>query len=215
MITASMPPGQDPDAFAFSLHRLAIDTGAFAPFFARLPIDRFIDGRFRRRRLSRFRGAGDFVHLPHAAFMQSDYVNTLLGNIQREYDELEDALIVHPAFRALLRSFAGFFATSEDTVLGVHQIRIVCAHDQSGEPAPEGVHQDGFDWVGIFCIARVDVVGAQTQLFDDRAQPPIFSKALAPAEAVFINDRRIFHYTTPVTPSGPDQGHRDVFVITA
>ncbi|MBA3684532.1 MAG: 2OG-Fe dioxygenase family protein [Planctomycetes bacterium] len=207
-----MPPGQD---FDFSLHRLPLAVGALAPFFARLPLDRFIAGTFRRRRLSRFRGAGAFEHLPHAAFMQSAYVNRLLGNIQREYEELEDDLIAHPAFRALLTIYAEFFATGPDTVLGVHQIRIVCAPGQSGEPAPEGVHQDGFDWVGIFCIARAGVLGAQTQLFDDLRGEPIFSKALAPGEAVFVNDRRIHHFTTPVTPSADAEGHRDVFVITS
>lgn len=201
--------------FTFSLHHLDLDLAVFAPSFARLPADHYVEGDFRRRRLSRFQGAEPFVHLPHQAFMQSDYVNRLLGNIQREYEELDDELIAHPAFHALLKTYCTFFGTRADMVLGVHQIRIRCADDLQGQPAPEGIHQDGFDWIAIFCIARQGVEGGLTQLFEDPHQPPVFSKALRPGDAVFVNDRRAWHYTTPVTPSGPGEGHRDVFVITA
>lgn len=201
--------------FTFSLHQLDLDLAAFAPAFDRLPPDHYITGDFRYRRLSRFRAAAPYEHLPHQTFMQSGYVNRLLGNIQREYDEIEDSLIAHHAFRTLLDTYTAFFGTTAAMVLGVHQIRIRCAGDHTGEPAPEGIHQDGFDWIGIFCLARQGVEGGLTQLFDDPHQPPVFSKALRPGDAVFVNDRRTWHYTTPVAPSGPGEGHRDVFVITA
>ena len=187
-----------------------------APSFARLPVDPYIAGAFRRRRFSHFIGRADALRrLKHTAFYQSQQVNRYLGGVRREYEELEDELIATAAFRALVAEFHEFLrldgATSE---LGVHQIRIVCTPDLQGDPAPEGVHQDVFDHVGIFCVARDNVVGAQTRLYRPKAEA-IFARELRPGEALFVNDREVFHYTDPVRPAVPGEGHRDVFVFTA
>ncbi len=45
------------------------------------------------------------------------------------------------------------------TEMGIHQIRVVASKDEQGEPAPEGIHKDGFDYVGIFCINRDGISG--------------------------------------------------------
>jgi len=196
----------------------SVDLPAIGSFFQDLPRDHYIDGDFRRRRLSRFRrGAEDFEQLPHQAFMQSDYVNRLYGNIQRDYQELEDELVALPAFRAILERYVDFFGIEPgaETVLGVHQIRIVASPEEGGEPAPEGIHQDGFDHLAIICVARDGLVGGETRLYRDPEGAPIFSSALRPGEGVFVNDRAVYHYTSPLAPSADGEGHRDVFVITA
>jgi hypothetical protein len=203
----------------FELHRLppAASLDTLAPFFDDLPLDHYITGSYRRRRLSRFRGpAAALEHLPHQDFMQRDYVNQLLGNIQRSYAELDEALIEHPAFRAFIGGVQDFFGFDPaTTVLGVHQIRITCTRDEQGEPAPEGVHQDGFDFITICCIARAGVEGAATEFYLDPKGEPIFHQELQPGEVAYCNDRTIYHYTTPIHPTGEAPGHRDVFVITA
>jgi len=207
------------DDLTFELHHLpeTVDLAAVAPFFDDLPSDHYVDGDYRRRRLSRFRGPADaLAHLPHASFMQSGYVNELLGNIQREYAELDEALIGHPSFVAFIAAIQDFFGFDPaDTVLGVHQIRITCNDEEQGEPAPEGIHQDGFDYIAICCIAREGVVGAKTELYTDPDGEAIFSRELQPGEIAYCDDRAIYHYTTPIHPAGDAPGHRDVFVVTA
>jgi hypothetical protein len=185
--------------------------------FAGLPLDPYIEGKFRLRRFSHFTGPADrLVRLKHTAFYQSQAVNRYLGGVKREYAELEDALIALPAFRALIAEYHEFLRLDPATTeLGVHQIRIRCTPDQVGDPAPEGIHQDGFDYVGIFCVARDNLVGATTELYRPKDAPPIFRRELSPGEAVFVNDREVFHYTDPVRPRAGGEGHRDVFVITA
>ena len=211
----AMPPRTD---FEFLLDRFpAADLASFAPFFALMPVDPYIQGHFRRRRFSRFVGAGEHFHrLRHTAFVQSRDVNYLAGGVRREFAEVEDGLVALPAFHALVDEYVRVIGLdAERSELGIHQIRILCSPEFAGDPAPEGIHQDGFDYVGIFCIARDNVEGADTQLFRSKDTPPIFHRTLQPGEAVFANDRRVFHYTTPVHPATPGEGHRDVFVITA
>jgi hypothetical protein len=187
------------------------------PWFADLPIDPYIQGHFRRRRFSRFIGRpGQLKHLPHHSFEQSRSVNYLLGGVKREYQELDRGLYDSEAFRVLIQAYIDHLGIDPlVTEMGVHQIRILCTPDMEGDPAPEGIHQDGFDYVGIYCIDRDNVTGANTHLYRDKAQPPIFSRELQPGEAVYVNDREVFHYTDPVHPRVAGEGHRDVFVITA
>jgi hypothetical protein len=198
---------------------------ALRPYFDRMPLDPYINGHFRRRRFSHFLAPKDPGHgfdvdhlkrLDHTFFLQSRNVNYLAGGIKREFAELEDGLLQLPIFAAIVRTFIDFFdIDAAKREFGVHQIRILCSTEFSGDPAPEGIHKDGFDYVGIFCVERHDVVGANTLLYRDKDGPPIFSRALQPGEVVFTNDRTVFHFTDPVRPSGTLPGHRDVFVITS
>jgi hypothetical protein len=194
-----------------------LDTGAFAPSFENLPVDPYIKGTFRRRRFSRFTGTPSHLHrLEHKYFVQSSKVNKLAGDIKRDFPELEDNLKDLPEFQRIVDAFVDFSKIDPMvTEMGVHQIRIVASKNEQGEPAPEGIHQDGFDFVGIFCINRADISGGETHLYREKEGAPIFDKVLQPGEFVMVNDRTLYHYASAVAPIGDQQGVRDVFVITA
>ena len=204
--------------FDYKLQMLsALNTEAFGPAFDNLPIDPYIQGTFRRRRFSRFTGTpGNLQRLEHKYFVQSAKVNQLAGGVKRDFPELEETMVELEEFQTLVASFVDF--TKIDpmvTEMGIHQIRIVASKDQQGEPAPEGIHQDGFDFVGIFCIKRDAISGGETHLYRAKDQPPIFAKVLVPGEFVLVNDRELFHYASAVAPTGDKEGVRDVFVFTA
>ncbi len=205
-------------AFDYKLEMFAgLDANCFAPFFDNLPVDPYIQGQFRRRRFSRFTGTPENLHrLEHKYFVQSSQVNKLAGGVKRDFPELEDHLIELGEFQRLIAAFVDF-SKIDPLVreMGVHQIRIIASKDEKGEPAPEGIHQDGFDFVGIFCIKRHAISGGETHLYRAKDQPPIFDKVLQPGEFVMVNDRTLFHYASAVAPVGDAEGERDVFVITA
>jgi hypothetical protein len=204
--------------FDYKLQRISnINSAAFDSFFANLPLDPYIQGKFRRRRFSRFQGPPEsLIRLEHKYFEQSSAINKLAGGIKRDFSELEDQLVCLPEFQMLVSRFVDFSKIeSEISEIGVHQIRIVASPGEVGEPAPEGIHQDGFDFVGIFCIGRRNLIGAETHLYEDPDQPPIFAKELQPGEFVLVNDRRLYHFTTGIQPIGTEEGTRDVFVMTA
>jgi hypothetical protein len=204
--------------FDYKFQRISnLHSSLFEPFFSDLPLDPYIQGRFRRRRFSRFLGPPEnLTRLEHKYFEQSSAINKLAGGIKRDFPELEDQLVRLPEFQMLVSRFVDFSKIEmETTEVGVHQIRIVASSGEIGEPAPEGIHQDGFDFVGIFCINRQNLLGAETHLHEDPDQPPIFAKELHPGEFVLVNDRRLYHYTTGMKAVGTVEGSRDVFVMTA
>lgn len=184
--------------------------------FEDLPKDPYLTGGYRFRRFSRFEVVeGQLKQLPHSLFYQSDAFNALLGNIQRDYAELDDALIQLDGFKRAVMTFWDFCQRcSPLNTIGVHQIRITASNQEQGNPAPEGLHQDGVDMVGVLCIDRTNIVGGETQLYPSQQSSPIFQKILNPGELLVFNDHQFFHFTTPVKPAGDGIGTRDVFVFT-
>jgi hypothetical protein len=204
-------------AFLFTLRKVnSINLEGFKPFFSNMPIDPYIKGNYRSRRLSRFTVSGDqLTKLPHGYLFQSKEYNPLLGDIKREFAELDDALIELDIFRNLVLAFSDSCKLHPEAEIGVHQIRTICSSDNLGNPAPEGIHQDGTDFIGIFSVDRDNIQGGETHLYTAKKEKPVFSKILNPGELLLVNDHDFFHFTTPIKPQIDAQGSRDVFVLTS
>jgi hypothetical protein len=187
------------------------------PFFDRLPADPYLAGHYRFRRLSHFKIDGDrLTKLPHRLLFQPKYINPLLGDVVREYAELEEESIKLPEFQKIVWEFFQFSQLcTEHQEIAVHQIRTNASPTEIGNPAPEGIHRDGVDLVGIFSVHRAGVAGAETHLYTDKEGSPVLSKVLSPGEFLVFQDDRYFHYTSPVSATTVGTGVRDVFVFTA
>jgi hypothetical protein len=204
-------------AFLFTLRKVnSINPEDFKEFFSNMPIDTYIKGNYRSRRLSRFTVSGDqLIKLPHGYLFQSKEYNPLVGDIKREFAELDDALIKLDIFRNLVLAFSDSCKLHPEAEIGVHQIRTICYSDNLGNPAPEGIHQDGTDFIGIFSVDRDNIQGGETHLYTAKKEKPVFSKVLNPGELLLVNDHDFFHFTTPIKPQIDAQGSRDVFVLTS
>jgi hypothetical protein len=147
---------------------------------------------------------------------QSKQYNPLLGDVVREYDELEDDLIQLEDFQRLIWEFFQFCQLcSTSNEVAVHQIRTTASSEKLGNPAPEGIHRDGVDVVGIFSVDRQGIGGGETHLYKTKNDHPVFSKVLNPGEFLVFRDDQYFHYTSPVNTTTTKQGTRDVFVLTS
>ncbi|NER92269.1 MAG: 2OG-Fe dioxygenase family protein [Symploca sp. SIO1B1] len=187
--------------------------------FDSLPLDRYIKGSYRYRRFSRFSVSGsNITRLPHANFYQNLNDNKLLGGIQRSYQELKQDLVRERDFVSLLIKFSSYCQTQSDIQsmeIGVHQIRITCSSGQSGNPTPEGIHRDGVDTIGILCVNQHEIKGGITSLFYPDKESLTFKSKLNPGELLIVNDKQLWHYTSPITPvTLSDPGFRDVLVMT-
>lgn len=204
-------------AFLFTLRKVnSINTEGFKSFFNDLPIDPYIKGNYRLRRLSRFTVSGDkVIKLPHGHLFQSKEYNPLVGDVKREFAELDDALIELDIFKNMILAFTDSCKLHPEAEIGVHQIRTICSLDNLGNPAPEGIHSDGTDFIGIFSVNRENIQGGETQLYAAKKEKPIFNKILHPGELLLVNDHEFFHFTTPIKPLTDAQGIRDVFVLTS
>jgi hypothetical protein len=203
--------------FLFTLTKvISINTEGLKPFFDNLPIDPYIKGKYRFRRLSRFTIAEDkLIKLPHGYLFQSKDYNPVVGDIRREFAELDDALVELDIFQKLILEFSSYCNLHPEAEIGVHQIRTTCFPDNFGNPAPEGIHRDGTDFIGIFAVDRQNIQGGETHLYMARKEKPVFNKILHPGELLLVNDHELFHFTTPIKPIVDAPGSRDVFVITS
>ena len=204
-------------AFLFTFKKVnSVKIESIKPFFRTLPVDPYIKGNYRLRRFSRFTVLGnELIKQPHGYFLQSKDYNPLMGNIKREFEELDDALIELDEFKKLVLAFSDSCKLHPEAEIGVHQIRITCSPQNYGNPAPEGIHRDGTDFIGILAIDREHIQGGETHLYVTRKEKPVFSKILNPGEMLLVNDHEFLHYTTPIKPASELVGTRDVFVMTS
>ena len=197
----------------------SVDIGVFEKYFENMPYDPYVKGNFRKRRFSSIKKDhfGKYEILPHKTFTQSSDVNDLLGDVVREYEEIEPELINSQNFQEVVDGFVKISGiNSYIQEIGIHQMRIMCSEYIKGEPAPEGRHQDGFDVIGIFCARRVKVEGGISELFLGKEdEEPILEKMLEENELLVVNDREVFHNATKLSPVDMELGYRDVFVFTA
>lgn len=152
--------------------------------------------------------------LEQSGFFQSKEINQYAGGIQRVFQPLS----VH--FREWVTELILSVRTqplfSDNAyAIGVHQIRITAEGGHLGYPVPEGPHQDGFDLVSIHCLNVSNVDGGTTSLFEGSAQGRLlFSEKLEEGMGVIVNDREVFHYTSPIQSISGAIGFRDMCVIT-
>jgi len=204
-------------AISFGLEKIShIQLEGFKSSFTTLPVDPFIKDKYRFRRLSSFRISGhQLIQLPHGCLLQSKDYNPISGDLKREFAELDDDLIALAEFKQLLIEFSDRCKLQSGVSIGVHQIRTTCSPANFGNPAPEGIHRDGCDCIGIFSIDRQNILGGETHLYAARREKPVFKKILNPGELLLVNDLDYFHFTTPIKPLSEGKGTRDVFVLTS
>ncbi|WP_049623590.1 2OG-Fe dioxygenase family protein [Frateuria defendens] len=198
----------DWDAFAASWNELAPDI-----YLAAL-------GRHRRRRYAVFSaGDGELRRAPHQPHYQSLSYNQLQGDIERWFEPIRPAVADGASLRRILAFSREFFGTLSPQVrrwhIEVHQFRIEARPDEAGEPTPEGVHRDGVDYVLVLLVDRHNIERGTTTIHAaDGTELGSFTLA-RPLDAALVDDARVFHGVTAVTPKDPTQpAHRDVLVVT-
>jgi hypothetical protein len=201
------------------------DWDGFAASWNDLGVDTYMadGGRYRRRRYAAFSAGGDGIrrkaHQPH--YQSRDY-NLLNGGIARWFEPITPSIGAHPALLAILAASQGIFtactpadARPRNWHVEVHQFRIEARSGQPGQPTPEGLHRDGVDWVLVMLVRRQNVTSGETSIHDlQRRHLGSFTLA-EPLESALVDDDRVYHGVTPVTPIDASQpAYRDVLVAT-
>ena len=199
------------------------DWAAFVASWNELPPDAYLaaHGRHRRRRHATFSvsAAGEIQREPQQPHYQSAHYNALQGDIQRWFEPIQPALADGPSLhRILLFSqtlFGSLAPATREWHIEVHQFRIEARAGEAGEPTPEGSHRDGVDYVLVLLIDRANIESGTTTIHDG-AGTLLGSFTLTHAlDAALVDDARVWHGVTPVTPFDPQQAaHRDVLVVT-
>ncbi|WHN65191.1 2OG-Fe dioxygenase family protein [Cysteiniphilum sp. QT6929] len=158
---------------------------------------------------------GEISVSPHSeVFHQSKKLNKYQGGIDRSFPLIEMDIAKKVASDIIMAHIYPRLPAC-DYHFGIHQIRIYTNDEVTGKPAPEGVHQDGFDYVTVVCVDMQNITGGNSLLVDiNKHQHIHVNQALKEGEMFLFNDRKYAHYASPIVPLLPGAGHRDVFVIT-
>jgi hypothetical protein len=179
------------------------------------PFDEYMGNGTRYKRFSQYKMAWSeasgwgFELLPHRDYTAFKDFNPVGGGIRRKYEP------INVDFTSLIRAGAEAIPldTSETWQINVHQNRTRATPEKPGVLTPEGVHQDGHDYVMIAILRRLNVAGGETRLWDLGATQTVWTGILQPGQAVLLNDRAIAHDVTDVLPANGQPGHRDILIV--
>ena len=226
------PLGRDGFAFVRAPQMRAIleaaglgDWEGFARSWDDLGLDTYMadGGRYRRRRFAAFSASAEGARRkPHQPHYQSRDHNRLNGGIARWFDPVTEDATGHPAMRAILDTCRALFDGLTPPELRpaswhveAHQFRIEAKPGEAGRPTPEGMHQDGVDWVLVLLVRRENVASGETSIHDLARRRLGEFTLTEPLDAALVDDGRVFHGVTAVQPLDPGRpAYRDVLVVT-
>lgn len=201
--------------FDYSLE-LNNNTDTIKKYFNKLDIDKYYENeRYRAYSLlkicdNKLEIMGD---LP---FFQSSSLNSYNGDNLRAYKNIDTGLVENDEFKNLINIFNKKISKEYGYIneyINIHQIRVQ-AKDYNINLIPEGIHQDGYNLIGIACISRENIEGGENNIYDNEKQV-IDNRKLEEGDMVIINDNKLFHEVTDIKIKDTKySGYRDIFVFT-
>lgn len=78
----------------------------------------------------------------------------------KKYNQVTNYIL--EKFQKIVREFGDFCKLhSTSNEISIHQIKTTTSSTQIGKSASEGIHRDGVDVMGIFCVNRQNIEGVQ------------------------------------------------------
>jgi hypothetical protein len=165
--------------------------------------------KFRLRRYGRYYWSpanNTLAALPHESYFQPEDENSYAGSITRDFARLSPDTVHNPFLRALVRATFACLPVAGDRQdatweVRIHQIRIVASAKVPGLPAPEGIHQDGTDFLTLHLVRRHNVEGGESTIYDLERKPIWRHTMKETLDSLILEDPRIMHGVTPVRPA--------------
>jgi hypothetical protein len=194
---------------------------AWDRFWDALPFDAHLrdGGRYRRRLHGSFIVDGTQLStVPPRAHWQPVEYNALHGGIERWFEPLPERLVSDACWARLLAGLgrcASALRGVQPWFVEAHTFRIETGSEGIGRPTPEGAHRDGVDMVAVILVARRNVKGGETRVFDARGPHGLRFTLTEPWSVLLLDDERVIHETTPIQPQDASRpAQRDTLVLT-
>ena len=175
-----------------------------------------VDSYYENKRYRAFSliNVEDFSIIGESYFLQSKLYNSFLGDELRIYNNISEELLNDESFRAIISKFINTISNAKQyKYLYVHQIRIECDYLDTN-PVPEGIHQDGYEYICITCVNKENIFGPHSEIYD-KEHNLIHKTIMEPGENIILNDNKYFHNVTPLKRIEQNKmGYRDIFVFT-
>ena len=198
------------------------DWTRFADSWNDLRVDEYMadGGRYRLRRhavLSAGPGGAPALEPRQPHYQSRDY-NALNGGVARWFEPIAPDVASGATLASVLAFGLDVFGRLRPGAawrIELHQFRIEARAGAAARPTPEGVHRDGVDGALVLLVRRENVASGTTTVHD-LAGAPLGSFTLTePLDAALVDDARVMHGVTPITPLDPSRpAYRDVLVAT-
>jgi hypothetical protein len=193
---------------------------AWQPYWDDLPPDPHLrdGGRYRRRRHACYvLEAGQVQAVPHRAHWQPLEYNALHGGIERWFEPVQAPLQADPAWHSLLTGLADLASSLRPATRWFAEAHVFRIDTEGGigRPTPEGAHRDGVDLVAVMLLARHNIKGGETRVFDAQGPQGVRFTLSQPYSVLLLDDARVIHESTPIQPQDPSAAAwRDTLVVT-
>ena len=207
------------------LNKMSEAVDDLQPSFERLPKTNHADAEFRLRRYSRVELRTTFWNakteveierLPTKTFIQSEKWNTHQGGALRDFEEIESSVLENKAFKEAILTFKNTFDLVDGEEVEIHQLRVITKYDTT-HVAPEGVHQDGYNCIGMFGVNRHNIKGGELLVYElENKATPFVQYVIGAGDLWMQNDSKYWHNATPIVAVDDSQmGYWDAFVFCA
>jgi len=192
------------------------------PSFNDLPETDHKDGKYRLRKYTLVELTDyvtetldlSYIELEVDTFNQSSQYNKHQGDIDRKFEPISKDVLFSSAMLKVLHNFSIVGGLDVGDKIHIHQIRIITS-DDGAEVSPEGVHQDGYEFVGFIGINRHNVTGGELMLYHQRDEEPFIKLPMPNGTMITIKDDELWHNGSPIQPKYNDsKGYLDLFVLT-
>jgi hypothetical protein len=135
----------------------------------------------------------------------------------RYFDPIESKFIYNNDIMKLISYICSLSLYSinykpKNAIINMHQVRQIAYPNKLSDNAPEGIHQDGADFiVSALVLNRYNVIGGETIIYDTDKKNIIYRTILENEEGIFQEDRHLWHDVTKIkSADNKNIGIRDI-----
>jgi len=168
---------------------------------------------YRRRVISHFaldyKDGWDIKRIKIKNFEQKD-IKQDYRQLPRQFSEASDILVSLNSFNKFIVGIGNIVKDLNKSVkylqMIVHNTGVIATQDRMGKNSPEGIHQDGFDYiVSAFVVERNGIEGARSEIYGPNKHTKCLVKTLKEGEGILQRDRNseLWHTVTPFKKTSP------------
>lgn len=123
----------------------------------------------------------------------------------RFFGEMSTIVTQHGEFQKLLIALANLVKNVEPNLKSLtitcHQVSIITRQNSPGDNSPEGIHQDGADYiVSALVMSRSGIVGGESLVYGPDKETVYLKHTLQSGQGIFQADSGspLWHYVTPI-----------------
>ena len=94
--------------------------------------------------------------------------------------------------------------------LDIHQVRLLSFNNQPSDNAPEGIHQDGADYIISALVLNKHNIENDTSIIYNKNKKEIYRTNLDTGDFIFQDDVNLWHDIAPINAANNCTGYRDI-----